>query len=52
MDLFMQDTPKVTSEVTLQSRSVEYYLHSYLNTYTSIPQMKQLDVVVSSDGHN
>ncbi len=30
MDLFMQDTPKVTSGVTPQSRSIGYYLHSYL----------------------
>ncbi len=30
MDLFMQDTPKVTSEVTPQSMYVEYYTHSFL----------------------
>ena len=35
MDLFMQDRPKVTSEVTPQSRSVEYYLHSYLIDITN-----------------
>ena len=44
MDLFMQDTPKVTSEVTPQSMYVEYYTHSFLtlqqigngNTLTSL----------------
>ncbi len=30
MDLLMQDTQKVTSEVMPRSTSVDYYLHSYL----------------------
>ncbi len=31
MDLFMQDRPKVTSEVTPQSMYVEYYTHSFFS---------------------